>query len=91
MNLDEETSTTSKHIDPRIDRFEEVSDSIGMYGVDLYLPLMSLLTLNLMIGFELGTDEEAIFDPAIIGTRVMMQLTIWILEALVFRFGKLLI
>ena len=45
---------------------------MSMYGVDLYLPLMSLLTLNLMIGFELGTDDEAVFDPAVIGTRVMM-------------------
>ena len=43
-------------------------DRVDPYGVDLYLPIMSLTTLILVIGFYYGAI--GMFDPELLGYLV---------------------
>ena len=53
--------------------------------LDLYIPLMSLLTFALLLGFEFGAENN--FHPDQIGYVVVKSLMLWLLEALVVRIG----
>lgn len=58
-------------------------EKIDPFSVDLYLPIMSLITLTLVVGFYYGAME--MFDPAILGYIVGKGCFIWLLEAIVIK------
>ena len=71
---------------------QETENKIDKFSVDLYLPLMSLITYVLIVSFEAGLEiEDKKFDPEILGTKASKSFIIWLLEAAFIKFGFALI
>lgn len=65
------------------DVYKPHSDNVDPFGVDLYLPLMSLITLSLIVGFYQGAMGE--FDPAFLGYLVTKICFIWLVESTIIK------
>ena len=65
------------------DYANQYEQSVDPYGVDLYLPIMSLITYTLIVGFHDGALE--IFDPASLSYTVGNWLAIWVLESIAIK------
>jgi hypothetical protein len=65
------------------DNYDSHLESIDPFGVDLYLPLMSLITFILVVGFYYGAME--LFDPAILGYAVGKCCFIWLIETIFIK------
>lgn len=58
-------------------------DKIDPFGVDLYLPIMSLITFTLIVGFYQGITGT--FDPEILGYMVGKICFIWLVESIAIK------
>jgi len=52
---------------------------------DLYIPMISLITYVLIVGFILGTDNR--FDPEILGIKTTKCVVLWLLEVGIIKIG----
>ena len=56
---------------------------IDIFGVDLYLPIMALITLTQVIGFYHGTLDS--FDSEVLEYLIGKGIFIWFFEAIMIK------
>ena len=65
------------------DSYKEEDDQIDIFGVDLYLPIMALITFTQVVGFYHGSQD--MFDPEMLEYLIGKCLFIWISETVMIK------